>query len=137
MPVPQILSVSATQADKNNLGNVRVTGKIDIKDEDLENLSRLNFTLKRVCYYGDETGVYPLAEPRKSIGGVSFEKKGQPHVEAVETFDLNQYFNKKTKEFTFNDPMHAFRDGQPIADSSSSDGIRRHKWDYAAWDTEA
>ena len=137
VPVPQILSVSATQADKNNLGNVRVTGKIDIKDEDLENLSRLNFTLKRVCYYGDETGVYPLAEPRKSIGGVSFEKKGQPHVEAVETFDLNQYFNKKTKEFTFNDPMHAFRDGQPIADSSSSDGIRRHKWDYAAWDTEA
>lgn len=137
IPVPEIISVSASQGDKNNRGSVRVTGKINISDAEIKNLSRLNFTLKRVCRYGDETGVYPLAEPRKSIGGVSFEKKGQPHIEAVEIYDLNQYFNKTTKEFVFNDPMHDFRDGQPIPDSSSSDGYRRHIWDYSAWDTEA
>lgn len=137
IPVPEIISVSATQGDKNNRGSVRVTGKINISDAEIKNLSRLNFTLKRVCRYGDETGVYPLAEPRKSIGGVSFEKKGQPHIEAVEIYDLNQYFNTKTKEFVFNDPMHDFRDGKPIPDASASDGYRRHIWDYSAWDTEA
>ena len=137
IPVPEIISVSATQGDKNYRGSVRVTGKINISDAEIKNLSRLNFTLKRICRYGDETGVYPLAEPRKSIGGVSFEKKGQPHIEAVEIYDLNKYFNTSSKQFVFDDPMHDFRDGNPIPDSSASDGYRRHTWDYSAWDTEA
>ncbi len=124
--VPQFSVVpKATQNDKNIKGKIVVSGKIS----DVSGLEKLNVKLVRTCYYGDEDGVFPLAEPRRAIGGVAFTKKGQPHVAGIEEFDLKNYINGHG-EFSFEDPMHDFRDGKVLEG-------RRLIWDYGTWDREA
>lgn len=127
VPVPKIVGTPiATQKDASIKGQIRVTGKID----DTSGLDKLNLKLVRTCRYGDEDGVYPLAEPRKAIGGVSFTKRGLPHVEAVEVFDLKEYLDISSGEFYFMDPMQDYRNGVAIPGS-------KVEWNYATWDREA
>ncbi len=124
--VPQFsVNPVASQNDKNIKGKIRLTGRIS----DISGFEKLNVKLIRTCYYGDEDGVYPLAEPRKAIGGVSFTKKGLPHVAAVEVFDLKPYIDSRG-EISFIDPMHDFRNGEVLEG-------RTLIWDYGTWDREA
>ena len=134
VPVP-VFSVTPMASDDDDSceGSIRLSGKIS----NVTGLHKLNVKVIRTCYYGDETGVSPLNEPRKSIGGISFTKKGVPLVAGVEVLDIEPHINLSTGEFSFLDPMHEFRDGQLLADDTQSDGLRKHKWDYASWDTEA
>jgi len=134
VPVP-LFSISpvATEDDDNYIGRIKLSGTVG----SVLGMDKLRVKLIRTCRYGDESGVFPLTEPRKSIGGVSFIKRGRPHIESVEIIDLKDYMNMSSGEFEFLDPMHDFRDGQPIPDSSEDDGIRKHHWNYAAWDIEA
>lgn len=134
VPVPDFMgTTSATSDDESYKGFILVTSGIN----DLSGLNKLNIRLLRTCRYGDESGVYPLAEPRATIGGVTFSKKGQGHIESVESFDLKPFINMSSGSISFSDPMHDFRDGRLIADSDEDDGFRKHHWNYAAWDLEA
>ncbi|MBN2651349.1 MAG: hypothetical protein JXR63_03125 [Spirochaetales bacterium] len=132
VPVFDVVPV-ASDDDSSCEGRIRLTGKIS----NVAGLQKLSVKVVRRSFYGYETGVHSMMEPRKGIGGVAFSKKGEPFVESVQVFDLKPYLDLNSGSFEFLDPMYATLDGQLIPDSDQPDGYRKHVWNYAAWDNEA
>ena len=122
---PSLISIEASQGTE--IGTVKVTAELDLNSE----IGYLyDIKLKRTCYYGDETGVYPLSLPpanTKASDAKVFTKNGQAKQARTSTISMSEYFNSGVIEW--NDPM-------PDYDKNGKE-VGTITWDYATWDREA
>ena len=122
---PSLISIEASQGTE--IGTVKVTAELDLNSE----IGYLyDIKLKRTCYYGDETGVYPLSLPpanTKASDAKVFTKNGQAKQARTSTISMSEYFNSGVIEW--NDPM-------PDYDKNGNE-VGTITWDYATWDREA
>lgn len=122
---PSLISIEASQGTE--IGTVKVTAELDLNSE----IGYLyDIKLKRTCYYGDETGVYPLSLPpanTKASDAKVFTKNGQAKQARTSTIPMSEYFNSGVIEW--NDPM-------PDYDKNGKE-VGTITWDYATWDREA
>ncbi len=122
---PSLISIEASQGTE--IGTVKVTAELDLNSE----IGYLyDIKLKRTCYYGDETGVYPLSLPpanTKASDAKVFTKNGQAKQARTSTIPMSEYFNSGVIEW--NDPM-------PDYDKNGNE-VGTITWDYATWDREA
>ena len=122
---PSLISIEASQGTE--IGTVKVTAELDLNSE----IGYLyDIKLKRTCYYGDETGVYPLSLPpanTKASDAKVFTKNGQAKQARTSTISMSEYFNSGVIEW--NDPM-------PDYDKNGKE-VGTITWDYATWDSEA
>ena len=120
---PTLVSISATQGTE--IGTVKVEAELNMNSE----IGYLyDVQLVRTCWYGDETGVYPLSlPPANTDPSKHFPKKNQAKQSRVVNYEINDSF--KNGKISWEDPMPDFdRNGNQVG---------KVTWDYAAWDREA
>lgn len=120
---PTLVSISATQGTE--IGTVKVEAELNMNSEigylyDVE--------LVRTCWYGDETGVYPLSlPPANTDPSKHFPKKNTAKQSRVVNYKMNDSF--KNGKISWEDPMPDF--------DKNGNQTGKITWDYAAWDREA
>lgn len=131
-------------ASKNNAAHpdtVLVKGTIEIvgMSGDIKDI-----LIKRICYYGKEEGVYPLAEPNGNPNdkddSTFYSKAGVPFVEHEEVYyalkdgavesESPLKWDESKNLFTFIDPMPYYNEKGEIEKTGFT-------WDYAKFDREA
>ena len=125
-PIEIIINVS--EADSNNPDSITVSGGISSPNP------IVTIELERICFYGREVGIYPLAEPNLD-GTVTYNKVGIPMESHDERYIANAEgspltYNGITETFSFTDPMNYYDDDGSIEEVG-------FKWNYARFDREA
>ncbi len=119
---PVLVSIKASEGTE--IGTVKVTAELDLNSE----MGYLyDIKLQRTCYYGDETGVYPLSlPPANKDADKHFPLKNQPKKANTSTYPMQEYFKSGVIEWS--DPMPDY-----LANGQASGTVT---WDYATWDRE-
>lgn len=125
--VPSITAFNISSGSESFLDTINVSGTLS----DASGLDKLNVILERVCYYGDESEIYPLAQPEKGTSSprIRYVKDGQSLVANTVVYNLKTNI-ASDGTFSWNDPMPDFNDQGEV----KSTGM---KWDYKHWDREA
>ena len=99
---PTLVSISATQGTE--IGTVKVEAELNMNSE----IGYLyDVQLVRTCWYGDETGVYPLSlPPANTDPSKHFPKKNQAKQSRVVNYKMNDSF--KNGKISWEDPMPDF-----------------------------
>lgn len=138
---PVKILANASKNDSSLPDSVQVKGTIEILNmagtfEDV--------AIKRICYYGKEDGVYPLAEPNGNPNDKNdtkfYSKAGMPLIaheeiyyavkDGVEVPDSPLKWNDGQGVFVFDDPMPYYNEKGEVEQTG-------FKWDYAKFDREA
>ena len=124
---PIELLISASKNDKNYEDTIYVSGSA---------LHQLGVELTtgkliRTCYYGKETGVYPLAGLNEDGGIKSYKSEDFIAIEEVYTPGDEVFkYDATTGKFEFIDPMNYYDENGHVEESG-------FKWSYAKLDREA
>ena len=124
---PIELLISASKNDKNYEDTIYVSGSA------LHQLGVELTTVKliRTCYYGKETGVYPLAGLNEDGGIKSYKSEDFIAIEEVYTPGDEVFkYDATTGKFEFIDPMNYYDENGHVEESG-------FKWSYAKLDREA
>lgn len=124
---PIELLISASKNDKNYEDTIYVSGSA------LHQLGVELTTVKliRTCYYGKESGVYPLASLNEDGGIKSYKSGDFITIEEVYTPGDGIFkYDATTGKFDFIDPMNYYDENGQVEE-------RGFKWSYAKLDREA